>query len=339
MNRLALLALGLTINVACTAAPHPQPPPPPLVRTYRVAPAAGDALELRGQVAARSRVRLGFKQGGVVDAILVREGDRVASGQLLARLDDVDARSLVRMARTARDKARRDSERAVRLAREGALATSLSDDAQSQLEATEAQLLQAEDALNRTRLTAPVPGTVYMRTAEPGETVGAGSPVIVLDSTSALEVEAGATLDQARALRPGLAVSLIPDEGTPVPGRVTSVATSPNAGDGLYAVSVTPDKTPTAWRPGALFRVRFQPPNVSPTARIPLEALVHRQDKDYVFVVTPGSPEATVRIRPIVAGAAEAHEIAVASGLTSGEEIVAEGAYFLQDGQPVRIVR
>jgi RND family efflux transporter MFP subunit len=338
MNRFASLLLAFG-TAACTSTPDSSAPPPPLVRTYRVSAAPGGTFELRGQVAARSRVRLGFKQPGIVAAILVREGDRIAAGQPVARLDDLDARSALRAARAARDKAHRDAQRASRLAKEGALATSVSDDARSQLEATEAQLQQAEDALARTLLTAPVAGTVYMRTAEPGEMMGSGSPVLILDSTASLEVEAGAALREARGLRTGLPVALVAEDGGSISGRITSVATTPNPADGLYPVSVAADKTPQAWRPGALFRVRAQVSATASALRIPLESLVHRQDKDYVFVLSEGSPHATVRIRPIVVGAAEAREIELASGLTPGEEIVAEGAYFLQDGQAVRVLR
>jgi len=167
---------------------------------------------------------------------------------------------------------------------------------------------------------------------------------VFLDSTAALEVEAGATLCESRALRAGLPARLVPDEGDPVPGRITSVARTPNPGDGLYAVTVAAEKTPATWRAGALLRVKVRIDEASVALRIPLEALVHRQNKDHVFVLADvsardGAPVGTARIRPIVAGAAEAREVLVVSGLEPGEEIVAEGAYFLQDGQAVRVVR
>jgi len=105
-------------------------------------------------------------------------------------------------------------------------------------------------------------------------------------------------------------------------------------------VTVAAEKTPSAWRSGSLLRVKVRVDEASTALRIPLEALVHRQNKDHVFVLADASgANGTVRIRPIVAGAAEAREVLVVSGLAPGEEIVAEGAYFLQDGQAVRVVR
>ena len=339
MRPLCAVCLLAVLAASCGRSREPEAVQPPLVRTVTVAPADQGPLELRGQVSARSRLRLGFKLAGVVQEVLVREGDRVARGQLLARLDDLDARSMVRAARAARDKAKRDAERAERMAKEGALATSLRDDAQSQLEAAEAQLAQAEDALERTRLRAPIAGTVFMRTAEAGETLDAGTPVVILDTTSVLEVTGGATEREVKAFRVGQKVELVrEDGGAPFAGRVSALATTPNASDGLYAVEASPEAGAPELRPGALLRMRFAARGPAQGLRIPLEALVHRLDRDYVFVVEAAALGSVVRLRPVEAGPAEGRDVAVLSGLSGGERIVGEGAYFLQDGQAVRLL-
>jgi RND family efflux transporter MFP subunit len=340
MKRLLAVLFLAGLAIACHGKPDSGVLPPPLVRTVVVAPAKAGPIELRGSVASQARARLGFKLGGVIDQILVAEADRVAKDQILARMNDVDARSLVRAARAARDKARRDAERTVRLAREGALATSVRDDAQSALDAAEAQLAQAEDALERMVLRAPMAGTVFMRLAEPGETVGAGTPVVVLDTTGDLQVTAGATEREIEALRVRQPVLLVRDGGRTLAGRVRSLAAAPNPADGLYAVEVAPDPAALGGLlSGALVRMRFETSSPSDAWRIPLEALVHRLDHDFVFVVSVDKDgRASARIRAVVVGEAEGGELAIRSGLVDGERIVAEGAYFLQDGQTVRIL-
>jgi multidrug efflux pump subunit AcrA (membrane-fusion protein) len=45
-----------------------------------------------------------------------------------------------------------------------------------------------------------------------------------------------------------------------------------------------------------------------------------------------------VKLVPVVAGRSEGRGIVVKQGLKGGERVVTEGAYFLQDGQPVRVV-
>jgi RND family efflux transporter MFP subunit len=331
-RRLVVLLLAAVSLASCTSQRAASVPPPPLVRALQLQKRSRDPIELRGSVASRSRIKLGFKQAGVVAELRVEEGDAVRKGQTLAALDDVDALAQLRVATSARDKARRDAERAARLAQEGAVATSVRDDAQSQLEAAEARVAQARDAVLRTKLVAPASGTVFARLGEPGETVGAGAPVLVLDTTGALVVKASATARELSALRLGQAASLSGDEGAAiVEGRVTSLATTPDAADGLYAVEVTPAQSQRL-RPGALVRVRFAASAGAQALRIPLDALVHRQDRDFVFVLEGGK----VRQAAVEVDEAEGREILVRAGLSGGERIVAEGAYFLQDGQSVR---
>jgi RND family efflux transporter MFP subunit len=327
-----LLLLVVVPLASCTRQQAASAPPAPLVRALRLAAKSRDPIELRGSVTARSRIRLGFKQAGVVAEVRVEEGDAVRKGQLLAALDDVDARAQRRVALSYRDKAKRDADRAARLAQEGAVATSVRDDALSQLETAEARVAQAQDALGRMRLTAPASGTVFARLAEPGETVGAGAPILVLDTTGALVVKAAATARELGALRLGQPASLSDEDGDPpLSGRVTSLATMPDASDGLYPIEVTPAGSDRL-RPGTLVRIRFAATADASALRIPLEALVHRQDRDFVFVLDGG----TVHQVPVEVDEAEGREIVVRSGLRGGERIVAEGAYFLQDGQSVR---
>ncbi len=331
--RLLAIVLLAAPFVSCRGREAARTPPAPLVKLVELTSRPGEPLELRGSVTSRSRIRLGFKLPGVLAEMAVKDGERVRKGQLLARLDDVDARSQWRMAVARRDKARRDAERATRLSQEGAMATSARDDAVSQLEAADAQVAQAEDALARTRLLAPAGGTVFARLAEPGEAVGAGLPVLVLDTTAAVVVKSAATERELRTLRLGQHVTLAAeDRESGLAGRVTSLATTPSAADGLYAVEVTP-LVSQPLRPGTLVRMTFEAAGRDPRLRIPLEALVHRQDRDFVFLIEGGT---RVRQVPIEVDEAEGREVVVRSGLTGGEKIVAEGAYFLENGQSVR---
>jgi RND family efflux transporter MFP subunit len=329
------LSLAALLSLACGSKRASVPPPPPAVKSTVVATTADAPLLLRGTIAADARLRLGFKTGGILAAVLVKEGDRVARGQVLARLDPTDAEAHLRAATAQRDKAKRDWIRADRLATEGALASSAREDARTALEAAEAALAVAREALARTALVSPVQGTVFQRVAESGESIQAGNPVLLVDETGSLTVKVGVTDRDLRRLRAGQLARLIPEDGgAPVQGRIASLAPTPNPADGLYAVEVKPEGQPRNWQPGVLIGVRFDGAAADPSLRVPLEALVHRQDRDWVFVVAEGK----ARLAPVELGRTEGREIVVRSGLRGGERVVTEGAYFLQDGQPVRVV-
>ncbi len=329
---LAGATLGLLALLACRREAPKAPPEPPRVRVETVEGGTSTPLELRGSVAAEGRLKLGFKQAGVLASVLVREGDRVRKGQPLAQQDEVDARALQRTAQAGVDKARRDADRAERLVREGALPRSVHEDARTALEAAEAQLSQASDLLERTRLLAPVAGTIFARVSEPGEMVGSGNPVLLLDSTEAPVVRAGASAREAAVLKVGQRVLLaLEGQEGGFEGRVRSLGASPNPADGLYPLEVTP--TRGNLRIGALVRLTFPGSLPDPQPSISLEALVRREDKDHVFVLEGG----VVRLREVQVQRSEGRRVRIRAGLKPGERVVGEGAYFLQDGQAVRV--
>ena len=313
--------------------------PLPLVRAHTVVASPAAALSLRGSVAAAHRVRLGFKLGGVIGWLGVEEGQRVKQGQVVGRLDGVTARAAVRQAQAARDKAKRDVDRAESLAGSGTLPANVRDDANTGLEVAEATLVTARDALSTMELVAPAAGTVFARLAEPGETVGPGMPVLVIDSTDRLTIRAGATESEVARLTSGLAATIVLADGTSVGGRIKNLAGTPGIEDGLFTVTVAPDDGAQAKLvSGALVRVLFAEKDQRQVIRIALDSLVHRRDQNYVFVLQPAADGVPVRMRPITIDRISGVEAVIRDGLTGGERIVAEGAYFLQDGQRVRVL-
>ncbi len=340
MKAAALLISGM-LAVACGGnKPEMIGPLPPMVKTVSVDGSAGNVLELRGNVAPQGRLRLGFKMPGIVASMRVREGDQVRAGQLLAVLDDADAQAQSRSAKAEFERAKRDAERSELLVREGALPMNQRDDSRNQLESSEAQWKQAQDGMCRTRLLAPISGTVFQRLAEPGETAAPGTPVLVLDTTNQLVVKAGVTERDLRRLKVGQRVQLIPENAVkPFPGIVKSLGASPNASDGLYPVEVAPDgPTVAGLQSGSLLKIRVEGAKRSEGIRVPFPALVHRQDGDFVFVVQKSGQDETVKARPVVVAKADGIGVMIERGLAAGERVIAEGAFFLLDGQTVRVL-
>jgi RND family efflux transporter MFP subunit len=315
-----------------------EPPPrrlPPRVLSTLTDWTKDDALSLRGVVAASARLRLGFKLGGIVHSIRVHTGDRVRKGQLLAKLDTADAEARRRLAVAGYQKAKRDLERAQRLAGVGAATVSGSEDAQTQYELSTANVTLANDIIHRSRLVAPVAGTVFRRLAEPGEAVPGGAPVLLVDETEMPVVRAGVTGRDLERVTVGARASGVVEGGTRIALRVQSIAPTPDPSDGLYAVELIAEPAPAS-RPGALVDVTVEEGRPA-IIRVPLAALVHRQDRYWAFVVEGPPTEPVAHARPLELGDVVGDEVVVRGGLHRGERIVTEGAYFLRNGQAVQL--
>jgi RND family efflux transporter MFP subunit len=176
---------------------------------------------------------------------------------------------------------------------------------------------------------------VFQRVAEPGESLGSGNPVLIVDETAKLLLKVGVTDRDLKRVKEGQTVTVTPEDGSAAfPARVNSVAASPSPEDGLYLVEITPTSA-RKLTAGVLMQVRFEGPQLQ-AVRIPLDALVHRQDRDFVFLLQGTNP-AKAKLHPVEVGKGEGKSLLLRGGLKGGERIVAEGAYFLQDGQTVRI--
>jgi len=132
-----------------------------------------------------------------------------------------------------------------------------------------------------------------------------------------------------------------PDGGTArsLVGVVSSVAPVPEATDGLFTVEINPKvQAGVKLIPGAILSVYFKSRLTERTVKIPNDALVNRKDATGVLVLQERDGVTSAHFRPVRIAKRLGKDIWVTDGLTSGERIVAEGAYFIDDGQSVRVL-
>jgi RND family efflux transporter MFP subunit len=339
-NRRVLVLAGFAMGACRHAEPVP-PPPVPAVLTTVAHVDAEPVLSRRGAVSAGARLRLGFNVPGVIATVKVKPGSAVRKGQLLAWLKDGGAAAALQAAQANRAKAARDLGTTTALVDTGAAPAAQRNDAHSMMEIANANASIAAESVSQRRLVSPVNGTVLQRLAESGEAIAPGMPVLIVDDTERLVVKVGLPeRELARVKTNQLASLLAAGSTTPVPAYVSSIGPSP-LDDGLYAVEVLPtdeDRAKNAFRPGTLLTVQFDQATTVSSIRLPLEALVHRGGKTLAFVVTGQGDQSRVHIRELSTDRVDGDDVLVRSGIADGERIIREGAYFLEDGQAVRVL-
>ena len=194
------------------------------VAVMRVAPETGYDVTRRftGQIEAAARTDLGFELGGRVTEVLVEEGDVVAAGAVLARLDTsalIPERAALEaeLAAVAADAelARLTLARNDALTERGFRSVAAQDEARLALARAEASMaaLRARIAgvdvrLEKSVLTAPFTARIGARLADPGQTVGVGQTVMVLFDAAPAQARVGLPPDLADDLSVGQAVTV-----------------------------------------------------------------------------------------------------------------------------------
>jgi RND family efflux transporter MFP subunit len=337
-----VLSISLLVLLGChRGSESSSAPRATVVRTTTIRRVSDHTLERRGEVAATARLHLGFRASGLVRGVYVREGDAVQKGQLLALLDDTKARASLRESEAGATDARSESDSARALVASGSIARRASDHAATDLDRALARQALAQQSVADTRLYSPIAGRVLTRHVEPGEVVEPGATLFVVDDSSRLSVRLGLSQRDVPRVRvkQDVTLSLLGENGSRLlSGYVASLTPAPNPEDSLYTVEVRPkDDVWANLRPGAQVAVRFVDATPPSVIRVPLDSVVRRRDKDIVFVVADEPGGTTVRSRAVTVGWSEGAEVVLESGVQEGDQVVAEGAYFLEDGDRVSL--
>lgn len=337
----------VTSTPAVTEARPAQP-----VRVSRISFAAAERADMfTGTIRPQHEVGLGFRVPGKLVDRLVDVGDHVVRGQLIARLDDTDARLELELAEAELAAARVDLERAEAdrarsetLFVQGHVAQAALDraisgaaEARSRADRAARALALSENRLGYTELRAEADGIVTATPGEAGQVVGAGQPVVSVAQSGAVDV-VFALPEQDRAL------------------LETTVATAElwGAEGQSYALTlrdVSPDVEPT----GRTYRVRMAlvAPDAAaafgrtatvtltrggdaPAASVPLAAVLNDGTGAAVWRLDAGGTRVERVAVEVLSVSGQVAKIRGA--LADGEVIVSLGAHKVDPERPVRVV-
>ena len=349
---LGAIALFALLAAGCSRETEPVLPDIRPVRTVTVEKQdLGDSVRLTGHIRARDEAAIGFRIGGRMIARLVNLGDRIESGQTIARLEPLDETNAVRSAQANLNAAnsvvvrvRNDFERQRTLLRQGHTTQARFDQAQQELQTAlakvkdgEAQLQIAQDRLSFTELKADTAGVVSAVRAEPGEVVAAGQPVIQLarDSGRDAVFDVPANVLRAAPVDTEVTVSLTSDPRVEATGSVREVAPQADPVTRNFQVRVGLNNPPDAMRLGSTVTGVAKLPS-SPLISIPASALTQFDSKPAVWVVDKANN--TVAIKAVEIKRHEPSSVLISGGLDNGDIVVTAGVQALYPGRKVRLL-
>jgi membrane fusion protein, multidrug efflux system len=244
------------------------------------------------------------KVSGDVRQITVRDGDSVQVGQMLVRVDtaDLDARVLERQGQLQSAKAQlalaeKTNAMNQKLLKQNFISQNASDNAESSLEvakgnvqAAEAQLRVAQNALKDSVATAPLTGIVAKRHVQPGEKVAFDSPLVTIVDLKDMELQALVPSGDIPELSPGMTVDLSVDGFTDrkFTGRIERINPSTEAGTRAILVFVGIPNPAQALRGGMFATGRIALAAGAPVPTLPATAVRTEAGQSYVWTIQDG---------------------------------------------------
>ncbi|AKM32556.1 efflux transporter periplasmic adaptor subunit [Pandoraea faecigallinarum] len=306
------------------------------------------------------------RAGGVIVERKYREGQTVARGEVLFRIDPQPlsaaldaARGALAKAQAEHDSARDKIERYRGLleshaisAREDAEARAAEARTRAEVLAARAEVRKAELNLGYTSVTSPIAGRVRRAEVTEGALVGLDSPTLLtrveqIDpiyvnfSQPAAQVyamtrdlRAGKLQHGNEASAPQVHVTLPDGREYALPGKLLFTDLAVDPGTDTIAMRALLPNPDGVLLPGAFVQVRMQGavnPNV---VRVPRESLTRTGEGAIVRVV---DTQGKVHDRKVRAEAIDAREWLVTEGLKGGEHVIVQNVAQFSDGMQVRI--
>ncbi len=295
-----------------------------------------ELLTLPGSLEAWEDLLLAAEIDGPVRWRGPQEGERVRSGEPLLRIDSDSRQAALDRARSEAELRTVSRDRLRRLLDEKLISPQEYDNAVAARDAAAAELRQAQVALEKSTLYAPITGVLDKWLVDRGEYVVAGAAVAELVQVDRLKVLLEVPEKDVQFLELGEKVRLTPAQvnqtgGEEFAGEVIHLAYKADPLTRTYTAKVEVDNGGGRLRPGMIVRVSALRRELPGAIAIPLHAVVDQEGRKLVYVAEDGTArQRDVRLGPVIDG-----RVVVEVGLSPGEALLVKGQHLVNDGSPI----
>lgn len=312
----------------------------------------GSNINISGQLVSEHSAAISTRMMGYITKMNVNIGDNVHSGQLLFSVKSTDIQAKggqvsanIAAADAALANAQKDYERFKTLHAQNSATDKELENMALQYKAAAAQAQAARQMRNEVNanmpyanVTAPFSGTVTQKMMDAGGLASPGMPVLMLESSGALQATASVTENQIRYVHQGMRVTVSTDaDGKNIAGTVAQISRSSIATGGQYLIKINLDNS-QGLLSGMYVHINIPVSGTvavgeSATVTIPQESLVTQGELVGVYTV---SEDKKALLRWLRTGSNAKGQVEVLSGLSNGEKYISKADSRLWNG--VRIV-
>jgi membrane fusion protein, multidrug efflux system len=288
-----------------------------------------------GSLRSDESVTLRPEVAGRISAINFVEGQRVAKGATLVRLDAAVNQAELQQARANHTLGKSKFDRAVDLAKSNFISGQARDEAENNYKVAEAALALVEARLAKMEIKAPFSGMIGLRSVSVGDYVKEGADLVNLESIDALKVDLRVPEVYLRQVRAGQPVEITLDAypNKTWEGSVLAVNPLVDAAGRSVVIRAQVKNQDASLRPGMFARVRLITKDVAQALVVPEQALVPQGNEQFLFKIVDNR---AVRVK-VEVGQRREGKAEIVNGVAVGDVVVTAGQQRLREGAVVKV--
>ena len=296
-----------------------------------------DKMDLPGDFEAGDDLMVRAEVGGRVVEVLVDEGQKVNKGQILVKIDDRDYRNRLTEIQANHHLAKVEYERIATLAKKKVTSASKLDNMEAQMNSLAAQVEVVKLALERTQIRAPISGRVNEIKSELGVFLSTGDPVAQIIKLDPIKITVGVPESDVAACIDLKEADVVIDalDGLRIRGKKVFLSHQPRTFARLFDLEMETPNPDGRILAGMFARVELVRKVHENALAVPLYSVISQNGDMIVYVEKDGLAEKRI----VTLGALSGWQVQVTSGLEPGDKVVIVGHRFLDDQQPVEIIK
>lgn len=297
---------------------------------------APQALAAVGSLRSDETVILRPEVAGRVTQILFKEGEPVAKGSVLVKLEDSVQQADLDRAQANLTLSRTKHERSIDLRNKGFLSGQALDEAVNNLKVAQADAELMRARASKTTIRAPFAGTIGLRQVSVGDYVKEGQDMVNLESLDPLKVDFRVPELALSQVKDGQALQVVLDAvpGKAYDGRVYAINPLIDANGRSVVIRARVSNKDGKLRPGMFARVRLFTSESKDAIVVPEESVFPVGDVKYVYKVVEGRAAR----QKVEIGQRREGKVEIVSGLVAADVVVTAGQLKIREGTLVRVV-
>ncbi len=300
----------------------------------------GKTINASGQFSTEDEVVLSFKTGGIINQLLVKEGDYIHKGQLLAKLDLTEINAALNQSKLAVSKATRDFERVNNLYKDSTATLEQLQNTRTALDLAKQQNSAAQFNYNYSEIRALENGYVLKKFANVGQLVTSGESIIQTNGATKNKwiLKVGVSDSDWGAITVGdkvkIKIDALPNQL--INAKVIRKSQGIDASNGTLAVDIEVESNYNKYLAAGMYgAATIQTRITSKVWQIPYDAILDSNGGEgFVFVTNDNKVAVKV---PVKITAIDKNTASISEGLMDYKAVITSGSAYLTDKSNIKV--